>query len=116
LEKTLTPDVAMGAHASCLGLAFYTQKAFAKKYHNGAFVGEHGSWNRSKFNGYKVAFVPFKDGKPSGQPEDFLTGFIADENSNEVHGKPVGIIVLTDGSMLVADDAGNTIWKVSAKK
>jgi glucose/arabinose dehydrogenase len=116
LEKTLVPDVAMGAHASCLGLAFYTQKAFPKKYQGGAFVGEHGSWNRSQFNGYKVAFVPFKDGKPSGQPEDFLTGFIADESKNEAYGRPVGVIALADGSILVADDAGNTIWKVSAKK
>jgi glucose/arabinose dehydrogenase len=116
LEKTLVPDVAMGAHASCLGLAFYTQKAFPKKYQGGAFVGEHGSWNRSKFAGYKVAFVPFKNGRPSGPPEDFLTGFIADENKNEVYGKPVGVLVLADGSLLVADDAGNTIWRVSMKK
>jgi glucose/arabinose dehydrogenase len=116
LEKTLVPDVAMGAHASCLGLAFYTQKAFPKKYQGGAFVGEHGSWNRSRFNGYKVAFVPFKDGKPSGQPEDFLTGFIADESRNEAYGRPVGVIVLADGSILVADDAGNTIWKVGVRK
>lgn len=106
----------MGAHASCLGLAFYTGNAFPEKYHGGAFVGEHGSWNRSKFNGYKVAFVPFKNGRPSGPPEDFLTGFIADESKNEVYGKPVGVLVLADGSLLVADDAGNTIWKVSAKK
>jgi glucose/arabinose dehydrogenase len=116
LDKTLVPDVAMGAHASCLGLAFYTKKAFPKRYQGGAFVGEHGSWNRSKFNGYKVAFVPFKDGAPGGPPEDFLTGFIADENKNEVYGRPVGVFVLDDGSLLVADDAANVIWKVSLKK
>jgi glucose/arabinose dehydrogenase len=115
LEKTLVPDVAMGAHASCLGLAFYTKKTFPKKYQGGAFVGEHGSWNRSKFNGYKVAFVPFENGRPIGAPEDFLTGFIADESKNEVYGKPVGLLVMADGSLLVADDAGNTIWKVSKK-
>jgi glucose/arabinose dehydrogenase len=115
LEKTLVPDVAMGAHASCLGLAFYTKKAFPKRYQGGAFVGEHGSWNRSKFNGYKVAFVPFENGKPIGGPEDFLTGFIADESKNEVYGKPVGLLVMADGSLLVADDAGNTIWRVSKK-
>jgi glucose/arabinose dehydrogenase len=115
LEKTLVPDVAMGAHASCLGLAFYTNKTFPKKYQGGAFVAEHGSWNRSKFNGYKVAFVPFENGKPSGGPQDFLTGFIADESNNEVYGKPVGLLVMPDGSLLVADDAGNTIWKVSKK-
>ncbi|MDQ6610250.1 MAG: sorbosone dehydrogenase family protein, partial [Bacteroidota bacterium] len=74
------------------------------------------SWNRSQFSGYKVAFVPFQNGKPSGKPEDFLTGFLADESKNEAYGRPVGVTVLADGSMLVADDAGNTIWKVSAKK
>jgi len=115
LEKTLVPDVPMGAHASCLGLAFYTKNVFPKKYQGGAFVGEHGSWNRSKFNGYKVAFVPFENGRPIGKPEDFLTGFIADESKNEVYGKPVGLLVMADGSLLVADDAGNTIWKVSKK-
>jgi glucose/arabinose dehydrogenase len=116
LEKTLVPDVSMGAHASCLGLAFYTKKSFPKKYQGGAFVGEHGSWNRSKFSGYKVAFVPFRDGRPSGGPEDFLSGFIADESKNEVYGRPVGVIVLEDGSILVADDGANVIWKVSVKK
>ena len=116
LEKTLVPDVAMGAHVSCLGLAFYTKKSFPKKYQGGAFIGEHGSWNRSKFSGYKVAFVPFKNGRPSGPPEDFLTGFIADESKAEVYGKPVGVLVLADGSLLVADDAANTIWRVSVKK
>lgn len=116
LEKTLVPDLAMGAHASCIGLAFYTKRSFPKKYQGGVFVGEHGSWNRSKFNGYKVAFVPFKDGRPGGPPEDFLTGFIADETKNEVYGRPVSVIVLEDGSLLVADDAANTIWRVSAKK
>jgi glucose/arabinose dehydrogenase len=115
LEKTLVPDVAMGAHASCLGLVFYTKKTFPKKYQGGAFVGEHGSWNRSQFSGYKVAFVPFENGKPIGGPEDFLTGFIADESKNEVYGKPVGLLVMADGSLLVADDAGNTIWRVSKK-
>jgi glucose/arabinose dehydrogenase len=116
LEKTLVPDVPMGAHTACLGLAFYTKNQFPKKYRGGAFVGQHGSWNRSVFAGYKVAFVPFENGKPSGDPEPFLTGFIADESKNEVYGKPVGVLVLADGSLLVADDAGNSIWKVSAKK
>jgi glucose/arabinose dehydrogenase len=116
LKETIVPDVPMGAHASCLGLAFYSKKQFPKKYQEGAFVGEHGSWNRSQFNGYKVAFVPFKNGKPSGLPEDFLTGFIADASKNEVFGKPVGVLVMTDGSLLIADDAGNTIWKITAKK
>ena len=92
-----------------------TQKNnFPKKYHGGAFVGQHGSWNRSIFSGYKVIFIPFTNGKP-GQPEDFLTGFIASEEKAEVYGRPVGVTVLPDGSMLVADDAGNVIWRVRKK-
>jgi len=115
VAKTLAPDVPVGSHTASLGLAFYTKNAFPAKYKNGAFVGQHGSWNRSTFSGYKVVFIPFNNGKP-GQPEDFLTGFIADESKNEVYGRPVGVTVLPDGSMLVADDAANTIWRVSAKK
>ncbi|HZH94650.1 MAG TPA: sorbosone dehydrogenase family protein [Flavisolibacter sp.] len=115
VAKTLVPDVPLGAHTASLGLAFYTGNAFPQKYRGGAFIGQHGSWNRSVFSGYKVVFVPFVNGKP-GKPEDFLTGFIADESRAEVYGKPVGLAVLADGSMLVADDAGNTIWKVSVRK
>ncbi|HTI10818.1 MAG TPA: sorbosone dehydrogenase family protein [Puia sp.] len=115
VAKTIAPDVSVGAHTASLGLAFYTKKAFPGKYQGGAFIGQHGSWNRSVFAGYKVIFVPFHDGKP-GRPEDFLTGFIADESKNEVYGRPVGVLVLGDGSLLVADDAGNTIWRVSAAK
>jgi glucose/arabinose dehydrogenase len=114
VAKTLVPDVPVGAHTASLGLAFYTKKVFPKKYYGGAFVGQHGSWNRSVFSGFKVIFIPFTNGKP-GKPEDFLTGFIADESKNEVYGRPVGVTVLADGSMLVADDAGNTIWRVSRK-
>jgi len=76
----------------------------------------HGSWNRSKMVGYKVAFVPFKDGKPAGPLEDILTGFIADENKFEAHGRPVGVTVAPDGSLLVADDSGGKVWRVSAKR
>jgi len=115
VAKTLVPDVPVGAHTASLGLVFYTHKAFPEKYHNGAFIGQHGSWNRSEFAGYKVIFVPFHNGKP-GKPEDFLTGFIADESKNQVYGRPVGVIVLKDGSLLVADDAGNTVWRVSRSK
>lgn len=114
VKKTIVPEVSLGPHTASLGLAFYDQKAFPSHYHNGAFIGQHGSWNRSSFSGYKVVFVPFKNGKPSGKPQDFLTGFIA--NSEEVYGRPVGIAVLPDGSILVADDAANTIWRVSANK
>ena len=115
VEKAIVPDVSVGAHTASLGLAFYTKEAFPAKYKNGAFVGQHGSWNRSKISGYKVLFVPFKDGKPSGKPEDFLTGFISDENKAEVYGRPVAVTVMNDGSLLVNDDSGNTIWKVTAK-
>lgn len=115
VEKAIVPDVPVGAHTASLGLAFYTKDAFPAKYKNGAFVGQHGSWNRAKISGYKVIFVPFKDGKPSGKPEDFLTGFISDENKAEVYGRPVAVTVMNDGSLLVNDDSGNTIWKVTAK-
>jgi glucose/arabinose dehydrogenase len=112
VKQTIKPDVALGAHTASLGLAFYNQKAFPQKYHKGAFIGQHGSWNRSELSGYCVVFVPFRDGKPSGDPEDFLTGFIADASKSEVYGRPVGIAVLPDGALLVADDASNIIWKI----
>lgn len=114
--KAIVPDVPVGAHTASLGLAFYTKDKFPAKYKNGAFVGQHGSWNRSKISGYKVLFVPFKDGKPSGKPEDFLTGFISDNDKAEVYGRPVAVTVMNDGSLLVNDDSGNTIWKVTANK
>jgi glucose/arabinose dehydrogenase len=115
VKKALVPDVQTGAHTASLGLAFYDQKAFPAKYQNGAFVGQHGSWNRSELVGYKVLFVPFKNGRPSGKPEDFLTGFISDLGKGEVYGRPVGLAVLPDGRLMVADDASNTIWQVKAQ-
>ena len=115
VNKTIVPDVALGAHTASLGLAFYTKTKFPAKYQGGLFIGQHGSWNRKSFSGYKVVFIPFANGKPSGKPEDFLTGFIADQSKDEVRGRPVGVTVLQDGSMLVADDASRVIWKVSAK-
>lgn len=113
VAKALVPDVPMGAHTASLGLAFYTAKKFPAKYQGGAFIGQHGSWNRSQLVGYKVAFVPFKNGKPNGKIEDFLTGFIKDEK--EVYGKPVGVAVAQDGALLVADDVSGIIWRVAAK-
>ncbi|MCB2376284.1 sorbosone dehydrogenase family protein [Hymenobacter sp. BT635] len=113
VQKTVVPDVALGPHTASLGLAFYDQKGFPAKYRNGAFIGQHGSWNRSSFSGYKVVFVPFQNGKPSGPMEDFVTGFVANEAEKEVYGRPVGVTVLPDGSMLVADDAGDKVWRVS---
>ncbi len=115
VNKAIVPDVALGAHTASLGLAFYTKNNFPQKYKGGMFIGQHGSWNRSKFSGYKVVFVPFANGKPSGKPEDFLTGFIADESKDEVHGRPVGVTVINDGSLLVADDASKMVWRVRAK-
>ncbi|MBC7537420.1 MAG: sorbosone dehydrogenase family protein [Bacteriovorax sp.] len=119
-KKSLVPSVSLGTHVAPLGLAFYQNtkgsNAFPSKYQNGAFIGQHGSWNRSTLTGYKVAFVPFKNGKASGPPEDFLTGFIADSTKSEVYGRPVGVAVLSDGSLLVADDASNILWKVTYKK
>jgi glucose/arabinose dehydrogenase len=115
-QKPIVPDVALGSHTASLGLLFYRNRSFPGKYHNGAFITQHGSWNRSVLSGYKVIFVPFKNGRPSGGPEDFLTGFIYNLSKSEVHGRPVGLAVLADGSMLVSDDVNNTIWRVSVDK
>lgn len=114
--QAIVPDVAVGAHTASLGLTFYSKSAFPEKYRNGAFVGQHGSWNRAKIAGYKVVFVPFVDGKPSGKPEDFLIGFIANADKAEVYGRPVDVTVMNDGSLLVNDDSGNTLWRVSVNK
>ncbi len=113
VDKAIVPDVPVGSHTASLGLAFYTADQFPAKFRNGAFVGQHGSWNRAEFAGYKVIFVPFDGGKPQ-QPEDFLTGFIADGKADEVYGRPVGIAVAPDGSLLVNDDDSGIIWRVAA--
>ncbi len=115
VKKAIVPDVDLGSHTASLGLEFYRGKSFPAKYHGGAFVAQHGSWNRSTLSGYKVLFVPFKNGKP-GKPEDFLTGFVADLEKDEVYGRPTGVTFLPDGSMLLTDDVENTIWRVSASK
>jgi glucose/arabinose dehydrogenase len=116
VKKSIVPDVNLGSHTASLGLAFYTASSFPEKYKGGVFIAQHGSWNRSELAGYKVIFIPFSDGKPSGKQEDFLTGFIANLKKNEVHGRPVGIIVTPDGSLLIADDISNTIWRVRSVK
>jgi glucose/arabinose dehydrogenase len=116
VAKAIKPDYALGAHTAALGLAFYNGKAFPERYRGGAFIGMHGSWNRSKMVGYKVAFVPFSNGKPTGPMEDILTGFIADASKFEAYGRPVGVTVLPDGSLLVADDSGGKVWRVTVKK
>ncbi|MEJ7823655.1 MAG: sorbosone dehydrogenase family protein [Chitinophagaceae bacterium] len=116
VKKTIVPDVNLGSHTASLGMAFYAEDAFPMKYRNGAFVGQHGSWNKSELSGYKVVFIPFVNGIPSGKPEDFLTGFIDDAEKSRVHGRPVCVTVMPDGSLLVSDDASNVIWQVSAIK
>jgi glucose/arabinose dehydrogenase len=115
VRRAIVPDFELGAHTASLGLAFYTGSGFPRKYAGGAFIGQHGSWNRSTLSGYKVTFVPFANGRPAGPMQDFLTGFIANRSSYEVHGRPVGIAIAKDGSLLVADDAANTIWRVSTR-
>ncbi|WP_316832869.1 sorbosone dehydrogenase family protein [Pedobacter aquatilis] len=115
VKKAIVPDVPVGSHTASLGLAFYKATKFPAKYQGGAFIGQHGSWNRSALAGYKVAFVPFKNGKPRGKPEDFLTGFIANADKGEVYGRPVGVTLSPDGALLVADDVSGVIWKVAAK-
>ena len=114
VQEAIIPDVPLGSHTASLGLVFYTDDQFPKNYKNGAFVGQHGSWNRAKFSGYKVVFVPFSDGKPK-QPQDFLTGFIANEEESTVYGRPVGVTIAKDGSLLVNDDDSGIIWRVSAE-
>lgn len=116
VKKAIVPDVQLGAHTASLGLHFYTGNRFPAKYRGGAFITQHGSWNRKVLSGYKVVFVPFKNGKPSGPPEEFMTGFKAsDTEEKEVYGRPVGILELQDGSMLITDDVNDRIWRVNAR-
>lgn len=110
VERTLVPDYALGAHTASLGLAFYEGSLLPQRYGNGAFVGQRGSWNRRPRSGYKVVFVPFRDGMPDGQAEDVLTGFV--NEAGEALGRPVGVAVDRTGALLVADDVGNVIWRV----
>jgi glucose/arabinose dehydrogenase len=114
VKQSLTPDFSLGPHTASLGLAFDEKQLFPGPYAGGAFIGQHGSWNRSAFSGYQVAFVPFQNGKPSGAAAPFLSGFIANENNKEVYGRPVGV-AFTKNYLLVADDASNTIWCVKVK-
>ncbi len=114
VDKAIIPDVPLGPHTASLGFTFYTADQFPAEYKNGAFVGQHGSWNRDPFSGYKVVFIPFENGKP--QPAvDFLTGFIPDANGDEVYGRPVATTVAPDGSLLVNDDDSGIIWRITAE-
>ena len=112
-SKVTVPDVLFQGHSAPLSIAFYNDDAFPAEYRGNAFVAMHGSWNRSGRTGYKVVMLPFKDGKPTGEYKDFMTGFVLSDN--EVWGRPVGIAVAKDGSLLVSEDGNGTIWRVSYK-
>ena len=113
IAKAIVPDFSLGSHVAALGLAFCPTTTFPHQYHNGAFIGEHGSWNRSKRVGYKVAFVPFKNGRPDGKSQTFLGGFVPSETGKGVYGRPVGVAFAHDGSLLVTDDGSNKIWRIT---
>lgn len=111
VAQAIVPDYALGAHTASLGLAFYQETLLPKKYWGGVFIGQHGSWNRKPRSGYRVIFVPFKDGRPAGLPEEVLTGFLSP--GGRALGRPVGVAVDHSGALLVADDVGNVIWRVT---
>lgn len=111
VAEAKSPDYALGPHTASLGLAFYEGALFPEPYRGGAFVGQHGSWNRKPLSGYKVVFVPFSSGQPDGLPVDILTGFLNDEQ--KAQGRPVGVVVDARGALLVADDVGNVVWRVT---
>ena len=111
VEQAIAPDYALSSHVAALGLAFTNDSALPETFRNGAFVGNRGSWNRNAFNGYKVIYVPFVDGQPSGKALDVVTGFL---ENDQVHGRPVGLGIDGTGALLIADDAGNTVWRVAA--
>lgn len=112
VAKAIAPDYAVGPHTASLGLTFAEPGALPPPFDQGAFIGQHGSWNRKPHSGYKVLFVPFSsEGKPAGKPLDLLTGFLNDEG--KAMGRPVGVVNDQRGGLLVADDVGNVIWRVS---
>jgi len=114
VAKAIAPDYAVGPHTASLGLTFAEGNNLPAQFKEGAFIGQHGSWNRKPHSGYKVIFVPFSGGKPSGKPVDVLTGFL-DKDENAL-GRPVGVVIDQQGGLLVADDVGNKVWRVSATK
>jgi len=113
-QYTARPDYALGAHVSALGLSFAQGEKLGPQYADGAFVGLHGSWNRRPLSGYKVIFVPFEKGQPIGMPKDVLTGFL--NKDEQAQGRPVGVAIDRQGALLVADDVGNRIWRVTAQR
>ncbi len=112
VARAVKPDYALGSHVAALGVTFYTGANLPATYRGGAFVGEHGSWDRSPMSGYKVVYVPFAAGRPSGPPRDILTGFLSADG--KAHGRPVSVSTDPAGGVLVADDLGNTVWRVTA--
>jgi glucose/arabinose dehydrogenase len=110
VAKAILPDYALGNHVAPLGMTFADGAKLGERFSSGVFVGEHGSWNRKPLSGYKVVFIRFSSGKPDGKPQDVLTGFVNDDE--KAFGRPVGVTIAHDGSLLVADDVGNTIWRV----
>jgi glucose/arabinose dehydrogenase len=112
VSQALAPDYGLGPHTASLGLTFYRASAFPPSYRGGAFVGQHGSWNRQPLNGYRVVFVPFANGRPQMPAQEFLTGFL--NARNEIQGRPVGVVVDSKGALLVADDVGGVVWRVAA--
>jgi glucose/arabinose dehydrogenase len=112
VARAIAPDYAVGSHTASLGFTFYEGDALPAHYRGGAFVGQHGSWNRKPFSGYKVIFVAFDDGRPIGEPEDVLSGFL--DANGDARGRPVGVAVDTHGALLVADDVGGRVWRVTA--
>jgi glucose/arabinose dehydrogenase len=115
VESTLYPDVILGGHVGPLDIAFYTGKMFPAKYQGGMFVALHGSWNRSQRQGYKIAFIPFKNRMATSGPEDFVSGWMLAPDKKEVWGRPVGLLQMPDGSLLVSDDGGRKVWRISYK-
>lgn len=116
VAKAIIPDVLLGAHVAPLQFSFYTGKQFPQSYWGGAFIAEHGSWNRATRAGYQIAFVAFQDGQPSADPVTFLTGFVSDPKGRNVSGRPVGVVVAPDGALLVSDDGAGKIYRVSVAK
>ncbi len=113
VAKAIVPDYALGNHTASLGLTFAKGTSLPAPFTDGAFVGQHGSWNRRPKSGYKVVFVPFHNGKPAGKPIDVLAGFLSGDHAL---GRPVGVAIDKGGALLVADDVGNTVWRVTAKE
>lgn len=111
VERAIVPEYALGAHTGSLGLTFYDADLFGSDFRGGAFVGQHGSWNRKPRSGYKVIFIPFVDGKPVGAPRDILTGFVSADD--KALGRPVGVAIDKTGALLVSDDVGNKVWRVA---